>query len=297
MERPVRRHQRPQIGSRAHNRAQRVMLPMALGMLGALAIAGTGLYALIEHDAVKRSSALPATPVGESFDGRPLQAEHMLHTVQAERLANGEPGMPALALRRDCAWGRPSHQPYRGSVELALRTAALPEEVVQTISRRVTAGEADDELLIRTGLIEGQHSQRRFDTTNIAMTHGMSLCLGTRVNFVVGHEERAALYEATDRSGHSYSVMVPRVCGNVSVLSARSGEGGQRRPAGGRFIADGEVPGDPAPDPPAVLIPQGTGRAPAGSKSVADRDSAAPALRDTPGQADATGAGAWAKLE
>ena len=50
------------------------------------------------------------------------------------------------------------------------------------------------------------------------MTYGTTLCLGTRVNFPAGHTEAAALYEAADHSGRVYAVMVPKVCGNVSVL-------------------------------------------------------------------------------
>jgi hypothetical protein len=50
------------------------------------------------------------------------------------------------------------------------------------------------------------------------MTYGKTLCLSTRVNFVAGHTESAALYEATTTSGRVVAVMVPEVCGNVSVL-------------------------------------------------------------------------------
>jgi hypothetical protein len=41
------------------------------------------------------------------------------------------------------------------------------------------------------------------------------------VNFVEGHMEPAALYEAATADGRVLAVMVPEVCGNVSVLGQR----------------------------------------------------------------------------
>jgi hypothetical protein len=51
------------------------------------------------------------------------------------------------------------------------------------------------------------------------MTYGKTLCLNSRVHFVPGHVERADLYEVTDTRAVTYSVMVPYVCGNISVLT------------------------------------------------------------------------------
>jgi hypothetical protein len=59
------------------------------------------------------------------------------------------------------------------------------------------------------------------------MTYGRTLCVNTKVNFRPGHVEKAALYEVNDATGKRHSVMVPEVCGNVSVLSDR----GRRTPA------------------------------------------------------------------
>jgi hypothetical protein len=48
-----------------------------------------------------------------------------------------------------------------------------------------------------------------------------TLCFNTRVNFKPGHVEYAALYEHTDSRNRTYTVMVPYVCRNVSVLGQR----------------------------------------------------------------------------
>lgn len=123
-----------------------------------------------------------------------------------------------LALRYGCVWGEPGRQPYRGTVEQALRSAALPEEIVQSVAAQVRAGQPVDRLEIRNDGVHAKTSGRVFDAQNIALTYGQTLCLGARVNFKAGHVEPAALYEATTAQGQTIAVMVPEVCGNVSVL-------------------------------------------------------------------------------
>jgi hypothetical protein len=54
------------------------------------------------------------------------------------------------------------------------------------------------------------------------MGFGRTMCFATRVNFTPGHLEYADLYDATDAAGRNYAVMVPYVCGNVSVLAERA---------------------------------------------------------------------------
>jgi hypothetical protein len=61
------------------------------------------------------------------------------------------------------------------------------------------------------------------------MTYGRTLCLETRVNFAAGHSEPADLYEALDERGRRFSVMVPDVCGNVSIISESSSSSEQLR--------------------------------------------------------------------
>jgi hypothetical protein len=172
---------------------------------------------------------------GEQHDGEPLPAAHALarhhahaalevaaapvaSPVSAPSAAAAAPPAGTLALRYSCVWGQPGANPYRGSVEQALRSAALPEEVVQSIAAQVRSGQAVDRLEIRSDGVRALGSGRVFNAQNIAMTYGRTLCLSTRVNFLPGHMEPAALYEATTASGRVVAVMVPEVCGNVSVL-------------------------------------------------------------------------------
>ncbi|MBL8329056.1 MAG: PEP-CTERM sorting domain-containing protein [Rubrivivax sp.] len=169
---------------------------------------------------------------GEAFDGDELPADHALsapasaalpaHTVAADagaqRSRRTAGPRPPLELRRFCAWGRPGRMPYRGTPEEAMRAAQLPAEVRAQIAAAIAAGRADDRLVIGNDAIRSTSGARTFPSDGLAMTYGRTLCLGTRVNFKPGHEEMAHLYEATDTQGRLYSVMVPQVCGNVTVL-------------------------------------------------------------------------------
>ena len=190
---------------------------------------GVGVAA-VTIKALGSDGAAPFAPAGESHYGRPLPAAHPLQVKFVEQLAAMPPavqsaeatapvaGLPALTLRRQCSWGRPGGNPYKGTVEQALQAAGLPAEVVQAIALQVKNGQAVDRLDIRNGSIRAQTSGRLFDPENVAMTYGKTLCLGTRVNFVHDHVEKASLYEAADAQGQMVAVMVPDVCGNVSVI-------------------------------------------------------------------------------
>ncbi len=165
---------------------------------------------------------------GEQHGGELLPVAHALsrhHTHAATEAAldaaSAPPKRPTadtLALRYSCVWGQPGQDPYRGTVEQALRSAALPEEVVRSIVEQVRSGQPVDRLEIRRDGVRALASGRIFDAQNIAMTFGRTLCLNTRVNFIDGHMELAALYEALTASGRVVAVMVPEVSGNVAVL-------------------------------------------------------------------------------
>ena len=170
---------------------------------------------------------------GEAFDGEALPESHPLRLPVALAM----PGPPsssraapaaapagparALATRRFCAWGRPGRMPYRGSVEEALSAAQLPGAVRTQLAAAIAAGLAQDRLSIGNDAIRSTSSARQFKAHGFAMTYGRTLCLGTRVNFKSGHTEPASLYEAHDQTGRRYSVMVPDVCGNISVIKAK----------------------------------------------------------------------------
>lgn len=252
---------------------------------GAAAVATTQL-AMHLYGGPPAVPAPPRPPVlaaGESHDGEPLPARHpWLRPVAlapaddpAAGARAGEPAaaagpdeaVPPLAMRRGCAWGKPGRNPFRGSVEQALLHARLPREVVRDIARQVREHRPADQLEIRTGRIHGVRHGREFDPQGFAMAFGDTLCLNSRVNFAPGHVERADLYEARDARGDPYAVMVPEVCGNVSVLGER---GEKRRPAALR--GDGESPRRP---PWRVLL---TGADPSGPSPAPEPGSLALAL-------------------
>ena len=209
----------------------------------------------------------PSVAAGESHFGEPLSPRHPLLTLAvatpgsvgggAAGVAEALPTAAAagdakplavaagdsahgLTIRQRCAWGKPGGNPYQGSVEQALSAARLPPAIVQQFVALIGARQISDRLVITNTAISAQRSQRQFDTRSIAMTYGNTLCLQTRVNFVADHHELADLYEVSDASGGRYSVMVPDVCGNVSVLSVR------------RQLADGQLMNVNGDDHPGV---------------------------------------------
>lgn len=189
---------------------------------------------------------------GEAFDGEALPADHAVlitagTTVIAASDGAGAPAPPGAALswRRFCAWGRPGRMPYRGTVDEALRAAQLPAAVREQLAAAIAARRPHDRLTIGNGAIRAIASGRLFDAQAFAMTYGRTLCLDTRVNFKPGHVEPASLYEALDAQGTRYSVMVPDVCGNISVITASGGGFGAPR-SNIRTPGERDAPGSPA---------------------------------------------------
>jgi hypothetical protein len=164
---------------------------------------------------------------GTHLAGDQLPTAHPLRLELPATLLDGEPEGFAetpearLHARRHCAWGIPGRNPYRGSAVQALQTAQLSPTVVKAIAADIQAGRKVDRVTIRNDGIVAEQSGRVFDARRVALTFGMTMCVDTRVNFRPGHSEGADLYEAMDEDGRIYAVMVPDVCGNVSVLGQR----------------------------------------------------------------------------
>ncbi len=239
-------------------KALRPALPLvAAGVAGAV-LASAAMWSVLPHaDPAPRGNAKLLAP-GEHHEGVALNAQHPL--LKAEDAM--PPEVERLSLRQGCAWGRPGTNPYRGTVDQALVTAKLPPEVIQRIAMKVQAGQLDDRLEITNAGIRTHKDEREFEPRNVAMTYGKTLCVNTRVNFKQGHVERASLYEAADKRGNLYSVMVPDVCGNVSVLGARMERNRKRVPLavlaetahGAPMLlrlmsADPDDPAKPVPEP------------------------------------------------
>lgn len=156
----------------------------------------------------QRMTPLDVLPPGAHIDGTPVVFK-----------ANEKPPVTGISLRRNCVWGEPGRNPYKGSVEDALKAAKLPPEVVKQIADNIRLGMATDRIAMSRDGITTVDGRRRFDPLMHSMAFGRSACLDTVVNFKPGHVEQGPLYEALDRNGRSYTVVVPDVCGNVAVLS------------------------------------------------------------------------------
>ena len=124
-----------------------------------------------------------------------------------------------LTLRQGCIWGKPGSNPYRGTIEQALRAGRLPPELIAPLAQRIRDRQPSDRVAIRTGAIRSERGGREFSSRDLALSFGQSMCLNSRVNFKPGHVEPGDLYEVTDAAGRQRAVIVPDVCGNVSVLS------------------------------------------------------------------------------
>lgn len=214
-------------------------------MLGRVATAATALVAiavpllvmaLVALGVLAGSRAAAAVAPGVSHDGLPLLREARQPPpdggdapLAAAAPAGSDAAGHPLSLRRACAWGQPGRSPYQGSTEQALTAAGLPPETVQEIAALRRAGRTAGRLEIRTGSIRVLGDGRRFDPRAVALSFGRTMCLQSRVNFVAGHAEAADLYEAFDHQGRRHSVMVPDVCGNVSVIVALGERGLQAR--------------------------------------------------------------------
>lgn len=204
--------------------------------LGAAAVAGAavviGLAPADAADPWPTTAKGEPIALGESYDGEPVLPLHPMLQRAAFEPPGLAPATPdevgsALTLRQRCTWGQPGRNPYKGTVEQALRAAKMPPDVIARVAAKVKARDISDRLTISNSGIRTQHDRRRFDPHSVTMTYGRTLCLQTRVHFKPGHQERADLYEVADAAGKRHSVMVPDVCGNVSVLSA----GGVEDPA------------------------------------------------------------------
>ncbi len=243
--------------NRSASKRQRRWLKFAPWLLAAFGVLAIGAFAVVLGSQNRAPVGWQTPPPGQSFDGDPLPVGHPLLTRSTEAApsistgasqsrpsaaadepaARPEATATRLQLRRHCAWGQPGRSPYRGTPEQAMVLAQLPPEVVRRIDADIRTGNVTDRLTITNASIRADSSKREFDPGTVAMTYGHTLCLGTRVNFEEGHAERADLYEATAADGRVYAVMVPHVCGNVSVLGQRA-ERLRRAPAGGAQTAD-----------------------------------------------------------
>jgi hypothetical protein len=187
-------------------------------------MASMSFFILVTFAAVLADRSTPRgggalVPRGVSHDGDPPALKRRVSMAIRNVVAPSNP--PRLAVRRGCAWGQPGRNPYQGTAVQALMAAGLPPESVGLLAEKIRTRAMTDMVMISSEGIRTADGSRVFKPQDIAMTFGQTMCVGARVNFVAGHEERADLYEIDDPEGGKISVMVPHVCGNVSVLGAR----------------------------------------------------------------------------
>lgn len=195
-------------------RTQRGVALTSAGALAGVALAAAAAWLALEGQAGPGERVA----VGESYDGDPVDAVVVP--------AGTDLASVALTVRQGCAWGKPGRNPYKGTVEQALQAARLPPSLAAPLAAKIHAHAVDDRLVIATQGMRAERSGEVFSPRGFALSYGHTMCLRSRVNFPAGHVERADLYEVSDASGRRAAVMVPDVCGNVSVLGAR----GQRGP-------------------------------------------------------------------
>ena len=200
---------------------------LGLGLVAGVGLAGgvlmvAGLETWARHAAGldlaqgQSHDGLTLSPPSQPQGGQLLRAQATADGPAADRAA-----LTGLTLRQGCAWGQPGRNPYRGTTEQALTAAGLPPEVVRLIADQRRAGRTVGRLAISRDAIRLADGSREFSPRQMAMSFGNTLCLNTRVNFAPGHVEAADLFEARDGQGRLHTVMVPDVCGNVTVLGAR----------------------------------------------------------------------------
>ncbi len=190
---------------------------LALGVAGPLAV-----LVLLGASTASGQTARLGLPPGAHDEGVAVAAG-----PAAAAAAGDQPGR--LALRRGCQWGQPGRNPYQGSVRQALEAAGLPEDAIAQIEAQHRSGRRSGRLEISRQGIRHTSDGRVFPARGMALTYGMTLCQDATVNFPRGHVELADFYEARDSQGRSHAVMVPDVCGNVTVLGAAAS-----RSVGGR---------------------------------------------------------------
>ena len=209
-------------------------------VLGSTVVAAAGLPLVVATvvglGAVAGPPAAVALAPGISHDGLALRVPSRPSQAQGGQLLRaqvvGEPATTTVAaaagtltLRQGCAWGQPGRNPYRGTTEQALQAAHLPDDVVRQVSAMRLAKQKTARLTISTAGIRELDGPREFAPRGLALSFGKTLCLDSKVNFAPGHTEPADLYEVRDSQGRLHAVMVPDVCGNVTVLQRRGQRG------------------------------------------------------------------------
>lgn len=212
------------------NPVRNTVRKIAATLLAGIGLAASAVLLVAQADAGWPSGVQRAVAVGESDDGDALPVAPASNPAHPASAGSADAGnLAPLALRQGCAWGKPGRNPYQGTLEQALVAARLPAGLVGPLAEKIRRRDATDRLLISSTAMRTVRSQREFSPKGFAMAFGQTMCWQSRVNFAPGHVEQADFYEVADATGRPVAVMVPDVCGNVSVLSAGAERGPVRR--------------------------------------------------------------------
>ncbi|MYN45556.1 PEP-CTERM sorting domain-containing protein [Pseudoduganella sp. FT93W] len=113
-----------------------------------------------------------------------------------------------------CSWDRPGANPYTGSTSAAIeRYTDIPEQVRNTLKRRMEERQSDDQVIITRDAIVGKN---QYEAAIRDMHFGAaSVCTSvTRSKWSERRQEPAAVYCVGE-----HCILVPRICGNVSRIT------------------------------------------------------------------------------
>jgi len=120
----------------------------------------------------------------------------------------------ATHFQPSCSWDRPGVNPYTGSSVAAIeRYTDIPEQVRNTLKRRIAENQSDDQVRITRDAIIGKN---RYAPGIRDMHFGAaSVCASvTRNKWSEQRQEPGAVYCVGE-----HCILVPRICGNISRIT------------------------------------------------------------------------------
>jgi hypothetical protein len=120
----------------------------------------------------------------------------------------------ATHFQPSCSWDQPGVNPYKGSSAAAIeRYTDIPEQVRNTLKRRIAEHQSDDQVRITRDAIVGKN---QYEPGIRDMHFGAASVCGsvTRSKWAEQRQEPGAVYCVGE-----HCVLVPRICGNISRIT------------------------------------------------------------------------------
>lgn len=167
----------------------------------------------------------------------------------------------ATQFQPSCSWDRPGANRYTGSSAAAIeRYTDIPEQVRNTLKRRIAEHQSDDQVRITRDAIVGKN---QYEPGIRDMHFGAASVCGsvTRSKWAEQRQEPGAVYCVGE-----HCILVPRICGNISRITRLPTAGmAAARPLGAPAAAPLTQTSAVAPRP-AAHPPLAQGAAPASSR-------------------------------